>query len=63
VFTTGRPARIDEQVEATGEVAVAAREWGLRSRVDVPVTVQGSLWGLMYAASISNEPLPTDRRG
>ena len=60
VFKTGRPARIDHQPEATGEVAAAAREWGLRSRVGVPVTVHGRLWGVMYAASISNEPLPAD---
>ena len=60
VFKTGRPARMDHQPEATGEVAAAAREWGLRSRVGVPVTVQGRLWGVMYAASISNQPLPAD---
>jgi GAF domain-containing protein len=40
VFTTGRPARIDDQVEVTGEVAAAAREWGLRSRVGVAVPSQ-----------------------
>ena len=59
VFETGRPARIDHQPVATGEPA-AAREWGLRSRVGVPVNVQGRLWGVMYAASVSDEPLPAD---
>ena len=51
---------MDHYPDATGEPAAAAREWGLRASIGVPVNVQGRLWGVMYAASISNEPLPAD---
>ena len=60
VFETGRPARIDEYPEATGGSAVAARAWGLRGCVGVPVNVEGRLWGVMYAASTTAAPLPAD---
>ena len=59
VSRTGRPARIDRYADATGEPAEAAREWGLRACAGVPVTVQGRLWGVMYAASTGDEPLPS----
>ena len=59
VFETGRPARIDDYPEATGESA-AARAWGLRGCVGVPVNVEGRLWGVMYAASTTAAPLPAD---
>src|SRR5271166_6918208 len=60
VFKTGRAARIDDYPEATGESAVAARAWGLRGCVGVPVNVEGRLWGVMYAASTTAAPLPAD---
>ena len=60
VRETGRPARIDEYPEATGGSAVAARAWGLRGCVGVPVNVEGRLWGVMYAASTTAAPLPAD---
>jgi signal transduction histidine kinase len=60
VFETGRTARIDDYPEATGESAVAARAWGLRGCVGVPVNVEGRLWGVMYAASTTAAPLPAD---
>ena len=60
VFETGRSARIDHYLDATGEPAAAARRWGLRASVGAPVNVQGKLWGVIYAASISDEPLPAD---
>ena len=60
VFETGRPARIDHYLDATGEPAAAARQWDLRASVGAPVTVQGRLWGVIHAASISDEPLPAD---
>jgi signal transduction histidine kinase len=57
VFQTRRPARIDSYTEASGPVAEAAREFGLRSAVGVPVSVEGALWGVMLAGS-REEPLP-----
>ena len=55
------PAGADRPLtRCDGRARGAAREWGLRSRVGVPVNVQGRLWGVMYAASVSDEPLPAD---
>jgi signal transduction histidine kinase len=57
VFQTGRPARIDDYAGASGPLADAAREFGLRAAVGVPVIVEGRLWGLMTVDS-RVEPLP-----
>jgi GAF domain-containing protein len=58
VFETGRPARIDDYSVASGPVADAAREWGLRSAVAVPISVEGRLWGVLAVAYMHDEPLP-----
>jgi signal transduction histidine kinase len=60
VFETGRPARVDILVDASGSVAVAAREGGIRSAVATPVIVEGHLWGVMAAGSSAEQPLPAD---
>ena len=57
VFQTGRPARIDDYAGASGPVAEAAREFGVRAAVGVPVSVEGRLWGVMIVGSRA-EPLP-----
>jgi GAF domain-containing protein len=58
VFETGRPARMDDYSGASGPVADAAREWGLRSAVAVPISVEGRLWGVLAVAYMHDEPLP-----
>jgi GAF domain-containing protein len=58
VFETGRAARIDDYGGASGPVADAARDWGLRSAVGVPISVEGRLWGSVAAAYMRDEPLP-----
>ena len=62
VYQTGRPARIDDYDDAvSGAIGqVAARDWGLRSSVGVPVSVEGRLWGAMVVAFTRREPLPAD---
>jgi signal transduction histidine kinase/putative methionine-R-sulfoxide reductase with GAF domain len=60
VVRTGRPARIDDYADASGPVADAARGWGLRSAVGVPISVDGRLWGVISVASGQKEPLPPD---
>jgi signal transduction histidine kinase len=60
VVQTGRPARIDRYLDATGPGAVAARETGVRSAVGTPIVVVGRLWGVMIAASTLEQPLPPD---
>ena len=57
VFQTGQSARIDDYADATGSLADAARELGLRAAVGVPVRVEGRLWGVMVVGSWE-EPLP-----
>jgi signal transduction histidine kinase len=58
VFTTHRPARIDDYTGTLGPLAEAARGTGLRSAVAVPISVEGHLWGVMIVASMLDEPLP-----
>jgi signal transduction histidine kinase len=58
VFETGRPARIDSYVDASGLVAVNAREKGVRSSVATPIIVEGRLWGVVGAGSSEEQPLP-----
>jgi signal transduction histidine kinase len=57
VFQTGRAARIDEYAGATGQAAEDAREFGLRSSVGVPISVEGRLWGAMIVGSANEQPL------
>ena len=59
VFETGRPARVDHTTDATGPIARVGQEWGSRSSVAVPVSVEGRLWGVMNLTSQST-PLPPD---
>ena len=60
VFETRRPVRIDDYGQATGAAADAAREWGFRTAVGAPITVEGRLWGVMSVGSTGEEPLPAD---
>ena len=60
VFETGRPARIDSYADADGPFGVTARELGLGSSVGTPVIVEGRLWGVMFASSTPEQPLPAD---
>jgi signal transduction histidine kinase len=59
VFETGRPARIDYG-DASGAVADAAHERGIRSSVGAPISVEGRLWGLMGVLSTQETSLPAD---
>jgi signal transduction histidine kinase len=60
VFETGRPARIDRYADASGPLAVAIREEGVRSAVGTPIIVEGRPWGVMAVGSILEQPLPPD---
>ncbi|HEY2077984.1 MAG TPA: GAF domain-containing protein [Streptosporangiaceae bacterium] len=57
VFQAQMPARIDDYSSASGPVADAVREFGLRASVGVPVSVEGRLWGAVMVASRVG-PLP-----
>jgi GAF domain-containing protein len=57
VFETGRPARIDDYENYSGEAGKLARESGSRGSVGAPVSVEGRLWGVMIVTSTKG-PLP-----
>jgi signal transduction histidine kinase len=55
VYQSGRPARIDYS-DVSGVIGqVAARGWGLRSSVGVPVSAESRLWGCMVVAFSGQE--------
>ena len=60
VLQTGRSARIDDYDDASGPLAVGAREHGVRSSVAAPIVVEASLWGVMVVGSSEEQPLPAD---
>jgi signal transduction histidine kinase len=59
VLRTGRPARLDAYADVSGTIGnTGARDWGFRSSVGVPISVEGRPWGLIIVASTRDEPLP-----
>ena len=61
VFESGRPARIDRYADSSsGPVSAVPREIGIRSAVGTPVIVEGRLWGVIFAGSTLEQPLPAD---
>jgi signal transduction histidine kinase len=61
VFETGRSARIDNYADScSGPIGVAAREAGINSSLATPIMVEGRLWGVIAAGSISRQPAPAD---
>jgi signal transduction histidine kinase len=60
VYRTGQPTRID-YADVSGVIGqVATHDWGLRSSVGVPISIEGGLWGVMVVAFTHEEPLPAD---
>jgi GAF domain-containing protein len=60
VFETGRAARIDSYADASGPLAVAIRDEGVRSAVGAPIIVEGHVWGAIGIGSVLAAPLPSD---
>jgi signal transduction histidine kinase len=61
VYRTGQPARIDYDDAISGAIGqVATHDWGLRSSVGVPISIEGRLWGVMVVAFTREELLPAD---
>jgi signal transduction histidine kinase len=59
VFDTGRPARLDRyDRSSSGPIGAAGREAGIRSAVGAPILVEGDLWGVIFAGSTLEQPLP-----
>jgi signal transduction histidine kinase len=58
VVRTGRPQRVERYAQASGTLAETMRDVGYRAGVAAPVTVGGTLWGVLAAATTSDDPLP-----
>jgi signal transduction histidine kinase len=58
VAETGQAARLDEYAGVSGAVADVAREFGVRTAVGAPVSVEGRPWGVIILVSTSERPLP-----
>ena len=59
ISRTGRPIRVDDYDDATGQAADIAREAGIRCVIGAPITVADRLWGLVSVMS-RGAPLPAD---
>jgi signal transduction histidine kinase len=58
VVRTGQAARVDSYREASGTLAATLVSAGYRSAVAAPVNVAGRIWGVLAAASTSEDRLP-----
>jgi signal transduction histidine kinase len=58
VVRTGTAQRVERYEEASGALAETMRDVGYRAGVAAPVTVGGTLWGVLAAATTSDDPLP-----
>ena len=56
VLRSGSPQRVERYEEAGGTLAQTVRSFGYRAAVAAPVTVGGRLWGVLVAATASDEP-------
>src|SRR5262249_17135578 len=60
VARTGRPARIEDYATVSGRDAERIGASGIRSAVGVPITVDGSSWGVVIAFSTDARQLAAD---
>ena len=58
VRETGRPARVDSFIGATGPIAREAQSLGIRSSVGCPIIVGGRVWGVIAASTTHEKPFP-----
>jgi len=58
VRQTGRPARVEDYADMSGEIAEVIRGAGMRSSVASPIVVERRLWGAMVVLSPRPEPFP-----
>jgi signal transduction histidine kinase len=56
VYETGRPARVDSFVGASGPIAREAQALGVRSSVGCPIVVGGRTWGVIAASTRREAP-------
>jgi signal transduction histidine kinase len=59
IIRTGRPARVNTD-ESTSTIGIWSRAHGIRYVVGCPITVSGSLWGMIAVFSLDDRPPPDD---
>jgi signal transduction histidine kinase len=57
VVRTGTAQRVERYEEASGTLAASLHRFGYRSAIAAPVHVGGRLWGVLAAATMSDEPM------
>jgi GAF domain-containing protein len=62
VLRTGRPGRVDDYTQVTGQLAVAVRHHGIRSAAAGPIVVDGRTWGAMAVGSRRTLPPGIEHR-
>jgi GAF domain-containing protein len=62
VLQTGRPGRVDDYAQVSGQVAVDVRDQGIRSAAAGPIVVDGRTWGAMAVGSQGSLPAGIERR-
>jgi signal transduction histidine kinase len=60
ILETGKPALIDDYAGLEGTIAAGIRESGIRATVGVPITVDGTIWGLIRVGVRGQEQVPAD---
>jgi signal transduction histidine kinase len=60
VFETGRPARFDDFLDASGPLGVIGREVGIRSAAATPILVEDRVWGIVIAGTTLEQLLPPE---
>jgi signal transduction histidine kinase len=60
VARTEQPARLAHRDRTEGEIAAWTHQRGITSSVGCPVVVEGGLWGVAIAFSVSSEQPPED---
>jgi signal transduction histidine kinase len=58
VLESGRPARVDSFIGASGPIAREAQALGIRSSVGCPIVVGGRAWGVIAASTTREKPFP-----
>jgi signal transduction histidine kinase len=58
VVRSGSAQRVERYEEVSGTLAATLQSFGYRAAIAAPVNVSGRLWGVLAAATTSDDPLP-----
>jgi PAS domain S-box-containing protein len=58
IWRSGRPERVDDYSELSGELVDVLRDLGFRSSVGAPIRLGGRLWGAVVVSTVADTPFP-----